>query len=65
MGIEDFSSAAQWAPLARRKLRQEERRRQGDDDGKKAKRMKGGAAWPRSAAVSDITALALPLQLNM
>lgn len=56
MGIEDFSSAAQWAPLARHALKQEARRRGGDGKGRKNK-----ATTP----VADITALALPLQLNV
>jgi hypothetical protein len=55
MGIDDFSSAAQWAPLARRTLRQEEKKRE----------KKGGKRPWRSAPIADITALAVPLQLNV
>lgn len=58
MGIDDFSSAAQWAPLARRALRREERKRR-RKDGSGA-----GRGW-RSDPVMDITALAVPLQLNV
>lgn len=61
MGINDFSSAAQWAPLARRALKQEDRRR-------RKRERRGGERGPttwRSDPVVDITALAVPLQLNM
>jgi hypothetical protein len=61
MGIEDFSSASQWAPLARRAIRQEERRqrrRAGSEQGGRRR------SW-RSAHIADVTALAVPLQLNM
>lgn len=58
MGIDDFSSAAQWAPLARRTLRQEERKKE-KQGGSGKKR-----SW-RSVPFADITALAVPLQLNV
>jgi hypothetical protein len=65
MGIDDFSSAAQWAPLARRAVRREERA-----EARRRRRGAGGEGpsssrgW-RSDPVVDITALAVPLQLNV
>lgn len=55
MGVEDFSTADQWAPLARQTVAKAEKR---------AKRRKAAAAW-RAQPLFDLAALASPLTLTV
>jgi hypothetical protein len=55
MGIEDFSTADQWAPLAKQTIAKAEKR---------AKRRKAAAGW-RAQPLFDLAALASPLKLTV
>jgi hypothetical protein len=55
MGIEDFSTADQWAPLAKQTLAKAQKR---------AKRRKAAAGW-RAQPLYDLASLAVPLKLTV
>jgi hypothetical protein len=55
MGIEDFSTADQWAPLAKQALAKAK---------KKAKRRQAAATW-RAQPMYDLASLAVPLKLTV
>lgn len=55
MGIEDFSTAEQWAPLARQTMAKAQ---------KKQRRRQAAQAW-RAQPLFDLAALATPLKLTV
>lgn len=55
MGIEDFSTADQWAPLAKQSLAKAKKR---------AKRRQAAATW-RAQPLYDLASLAVPLKLTV
>lgn len=55
MGIEDFSTADQWAPLAKQAVAKAQKR---------AKRRQAAAGW-RAQPMFDLAALASPLRLTV